>query len=280
VNDILHILPWNGHTAALSLTFDDGVPAHWQIAAPELERRGLRATFYVVAGRSQGQEGWERLVSGGHEVANHSISHKRVKDLGPGEDVQQVVEAKTILEKTLKVPIHSFAYPFTETTPGLKEVARTNHFISRGGQGKYYWSPEEEPDWSEVPSQVAMSEFPLSTYEKWLQKNHRQKSWTILQLHGIEGGGEGWQPMPRPVFDSLLDLIAAQKGYVWVAPFAAVGAYWKAQKVVEKAIHEAGPGVQGITWQRPHPFPIGVILKAQSPKGPIDIPFDACSLTF
>jgi peptidoglycan/xylan/chitin deacetylase (PgdA/CDA1 family) len=266
----LQILPWNGYKAALSLTFDDGVPAHWEIAAPELERRGLRGTFFVVAGRSQGQEGWRRLVKGGHEVANHSISHKRVKDLGPGEDVQQVAGAKELLEKALKVPIHTFAYPFTETTPGLKEAAQTHHFLSRGGQGNYYWTPGQEPDWSEVPSQVAMSDLPLSLYEEWVQETLRTQSWTVLQLHGIEGGGEGWQPMPRAIFDGLLDLIASQKDRIWVAPFAEVGAYWKAQKVVEEALKNGS-----VNWKKPDPFPSGVVLKAIGQWKAFSIPFDA-----
>ncbi|HVZ81124.1 MAG TPA: polysaccharide deacetylase family protein [bacterium] len=273
----LKILPWNGHKAALSLTFDDGVPAHWEIAAPALERRGLRGTFFVVAGRSQDQQGWKRLVEGGHEVANHSISHKRTKDLGPGEDVRQVAEAKAALERILKVPIHTFAYPFTETTPGLKEAAQAHHFLSRGGQGRYYWAPQEDPDWSEVPSQVAMSSFPLSTYEKWVQETYRQESWTIFQLHGIEGGGEGWQPMPRAVFDGLLDLIASQKDKIWVAPFAEVGAYWKAQKIIEKALADAFPG-RPIAWKRPDPFPAGVILKALWKGSPLSVPFDTGAL--
>lgn len=269
----LQILPWNGYKAALSLTFDDGVPAHWEIAAPELEHRGLRGTFFVVAGRAQGLEGWKRLVHGGHEVANHSISHKRVKDLASGEDVQQVVEAKRILEEALKVPIHTFAYPFTETTPGLKKAARANHFLSRGGQGNYYWTPDQEPDWSEVPSQVAMSAFPLSLYEGWVQETLRTKSWTVLQLHGIEGGGEGWQPMPRAIFDGLLDLIASQKNRIWVAPFAEVGAYWKAQKVVEEASKTGS-----VTWKKPDPFPSGVVLKALWKGRPVELPFDAETL--
>ena len=265
----LKILPWNGHQAALSLTFDDGVPAHWEIAAPELEKRGLRGTFFVVAGRPQGQGGWRRLTEGGHEIANHSVSHKRVKDLAPGEDIRQVVEAKELLEETLKVPIHTFAYPFTETTPGLKEAARTHHFLSRGGQGQFYWTSEEEPDWSEIPSQVAMTDFPLAIYEGWIQEAIQFKSWTILQLHGIEGGGEGWQPMPRAIFNGLLDRVASRKERVWIAPFAEVGAYWKAQKVVEEAMK-----IGSNTWKKPTPFPSGVILKALWKGEPISLPFD------
>jgi peptidoglycan/xylan/chitin deacetylase (PgdA/CDA1 family) len=37
----------NGMQAAVSLTFDDGMDSQLHLAVPELDRRGLRATFYM-----------------------------------------------------------------------------------------------------------------------------------------------------------------------------------------------------------------------------------------
>ena len=34
--------------AAFLLMFDDGWPSHWQVAVPELAKRGMIATFYLV----------------------------------------------------------------------------------------------------------------------------------------------------------------------------------------------------------------------------------------
>ena len=37
----------DGKSAMLALTFDDGTLDHLEIAAPELEKRGWRGTFYI-----------------------------------------------------------------------------------------------------------------------------------------------------------------------------------------------------------------------------------------
>src|SRR6185295_14353283 len=109
-----------------------------------------------------------------------------------------------------------------------------------------------EPDWDEVPSQVAMSALPLTAYEERIEETLRRKSWTILQLHGIEGSSEaaGWQPMPRVVFQGLLDLLASRKKDLWVAPFREVGAYWMGQKILEKAVFHRAPNELSLRWKK------------------------------
>lgn len=61
---------------AVSLTFDDGLNSQLDIAVPELDKRGMRGTFYVtlenIAPRA---EDWARVGHHGHEVADHSTHH-------------------------------------------------------------------------------------------------------------------------------------------------------------------------------------------------------------
>lgn len=65
----------------ITLTFDDGLKDHLLIAAPELEKRGWRGTFSIVTdwiGKSDKYMTWEdvrELVSRGHEIATHTVSH-------------------------------------------------------------------------------------------------------------------------------------------------------------------------------------------------------------
>ena len=64
----------------VALTFDDG-PTRLGVDSilPELERHGARATFFVIGQelRAEPQLG-RRIVSSGHELANHSFSHARM----------------------------------------------------------------------------------------------------------------------------------------------------------------------------------------------------------
>ena len=71
----------------VSLTYDDGLASQLDIAAPQLERAGLRGTFYLTWDNMKDRASdWAALAKRGHELANHSVSHpcdlqnKRVDD--------------------------------------------------------------------------------------------------------------------------------------------------------------------------------------------------------
>ena len=48
-----------------------------------------------------------------------------------------------------------------------------------------------------------------------------------------EGGQQGWQPISKNIFNQILDELLENQKIIWVAPFAEVGGYWMAQKVLE-----------------------------------------------
>ena len=261
---VIHILPWNGHKSALSLTFDDGVPAHLDLVIPELDKRGLKGTFYVVAGGLMDTDRWKKACSEGHEIGNHSMNHKRVKDLLPGEGQVQVTEAKKKLENLLHVPVTTFAYPFTEISPELRKAVESHHLLGRGGnRGAFYLDPNSEPDWMDLPSQVALSEMGSDVYEGWITEVQKREAWTVFQLHGIEGSPPGWQPLPRSVFFRLLDELKENRDRIWIAPFGEVGAYWRAQKILENSLSQAAPSSGRFTWKKDSRFPDGIRLKCR-----------------
>ncbi len=113
---------------AVLLTFDDGYLDFLVYAWPLLEHYGFSATVFLVAdavGRSNdwdrvyGEEipllGWEeihQLRDKGIEFGSHSVSHLPLTALSLEEVVREGARSKTILERQLGVPIHSFAYPY------------------------------------------------------------------------------------------------------------------------------------------------------------------------
>lgn len=65
-------------TALICLTYDDALPVHREVVAPELAKRGLHGTFYIPAARDDLHEhpdGWRRVAAMGHELGNHSCFH-------------------------------------------------------------------------------------------------------------------------------------------------------------------------------------------------------------
>ena len=54
------VLPWNGHSAALSLTFDDSRAVHLDVVVPELNKRHLHATFFLIVSKTTRLDDWRK----------------------------------------------------------------------------------------------------------------------------------------------------------------------------------------------------------------------------
>src|SRR5258708_7076610 len=66
----------NGARAAVSLTYDDALNSQLDNAVPELDRLGLKATFFLTEDNAHWRlADWEALARDGHEVANHTVTH-------------------------------------------------------------------------------------------------------------------------------------------------------------------------------------------------------------
>lgn len=66
-----------GCRAAVSLTYDDGIPNHPQVVAPALEARGFRGTFYAPLSSDIEENPlvWREMAKRGHELGNHTVYH-------------------------------------------------------------------------------------------------------------------------------------------------------------------------------------------------------------
>ena len=66
----------DGARAAVSLTYDDGLNSQLENVIPELDRRGLKATFFLTEENMQDRlADWEAAARGGHEIADHTMTH-------------------------------------------------------------------------------------------------------------------------------------------------------------------------------------------------------------
>jgi hypothetical protein len=128
-------------------------------------------------------------------------------------------------------------------------------------------TPEMEPDWLDIPSQVALTKMKLEEYRQWISENLAKGSWTVLQFHGIEGDIMGWQPLSKQIFIPFLDELAGKQKDLWIAPFAEVGAYWRAQKILENAAFRQEDSKTIFHWEKPKLFPGGVFLKIKANSG-------------
>lgn len=102
---------------SIVLTFDDGTEDALRVVLPELQKRGMRGTFFVITGRV-GQAGyltWDgvrALAAAGMEVGSHTVTHARLADLSNEEVDVELRDSRAQLESELKHPVEALAYPF------------------------------------------------------------------------------------------------------------------------------------------------------------------------
>jgi peptidoglycan/xylan/chitin deacetylase (PgdA/CDA1 family) len=264
------VLPWNGHPAALSLTFDDSRAVHLDVVIPELNKRHLHATFFLIVSKTTRMDEWRKARLQGHEIGNHSVSHDHAADLNKESEELQVEDAKKFLDSNFNTDVLTFAYPFTEVSPGLLYWVKRYDFAARGGRGDsspLYVTADTQPDWYNLPSQPSYTKYDAAVYRNWVDKDIAMNAWTTLQIHGIGDPSTGFEPIPSNTFIELLDYVkAAESKGLWVAPFGDVAAYFRAQKILEAAQSQVGNGETKFTWQIPAPFAHGVALKV-TPNG-------------
>lgn len=121
------------------LTFDDGLLDNFENVLPELKKRGMTATFFVVPGfdgvtryvnpvtqrwtegakpgytipfESMTTEHRRALVDAGMEIGCHSMTHRRMTRVPEAELDIEIVESKRLLEVELGTAVETFCYPF------------------------------------------------------------------------------------------------------------------------------------------------------------------------
>ena len=136
------------------------------------------------------------------------MSHEHAADLNKASEELQVEDAKKFLDSNFKSDISTFAYPYTEVSPGLLYWVKRYDFAARGGRGdssQLYIKSDSQPDWYELPSQPSYTRYDAATYEGWIDKDIALNAWTILQIHGIGDPSTGFEPIPSNTFVEFLD---------------------------------------------------------------------------
>lgn len=116
---------WTGRTAVI--TFDDGYLDNLA-ACDELEKRGMKASWFIVAGAIGREPHWPadgrpagrllnaaelRAMQGrGFEIGSHTVNHARLPALDDATLQQELVESRQRLEEALGNRVGSFAYPY------------------------------------------------------------------------------------------------------------------------------------------------------------------------
>ncbi len=123
----------------IALTFDDGPNKDTtDIILDELEKNDAKATFFVIGKEAkQNPEILKREIAGGHEIANHTWSHKTLTKLNEKSIESEIEKADNFIEETTNFRPKILRAPGGSINNKIKKIAN-KPFI--------YWSIDTK-DW-------------------------------------------------------------------------------------------------------------------------------------
>ena len=206
-------------TAAFLLMFDDSWPSHFQVAAPELAKRGLIGTFYVCPGKGEYEkfavEWEEKLWKQGMVYGNHTMTHKGVKDYASAE--YEIGECARIIRKISPGKAErlvSYGQPGVKagdwnlSAEALAELLKKHNLIDRppfSDHGAVYHLKT-------APEMLALADKAIAN-----------KGMEYLVIHGVERikpdwGYQDFWPLKQEVFFQVLDGLKerSDKGELWI----------------------------------------------------------------
>jgi peptidoglycan/xylan/chitin deacetylase (PgdA/CDA1 family) len=242
---------WYGdHAAACSITFDDGTLDQYAVAAPELDVRGIRGTFFVITGyMDQGawQDGsyirrlfdWDQardLAWRGHEVASHTVNHVDLA-ANPDEAAKQLSQSREMLRDQLPwVCGLSLGWPYWRSSDQAVALAGDLYIAARAGgiqaeQGDWFYggvngySPR---DFFRIGARGILSSDKKDDLFPILEEVYSNGGWLVPNFHGVDDGriardAVGWEAISLQDFRRILDTL--QEHDIWIAPFGTVARY-------------------------------------------------------
>lgn len=230
-------------TAAFLLMYDDSWPSHFQVAVPELVKRGMVGTFYINPGKGEykkfAAEWEEKLWKQGMVYGNHTMTHKGVKDMENAEwEIGECARIIRSFGEGKADRLVSYGQPgvpkgtWNITPEQLDELLKKHHLISRptfDGHGAVY--------------HLKTSAEVLALADKAIQA----KGMEYLVIHGLERMAPNWGyqdfwPFPQKVYTEILDGLKERrdKGQLWITDHISQHQYETEREGASVKVLEAG----------------------------------------
>jgi peptidoglycan/xylan/chitin deacetylase (PgdA/CDA1 family) len=134
VGDMIRLEPGRRY---VGVTFDDGFENFAAIASPELEKRNIPSTVFIIAdavGKAFGPAGRPENVMSAQQVrtlpanlvtvGSHTSSHPFLPLLGEGDARREIAQSRTQIEEMLHRQALLFSFPFGGFNNRLVELCR------------------------------------------------------------------------------------------------------------------------------------------------------------
>jgi oligosaccharide reducing-end xylanase len=228
------ICTWrDDHDGALSITFDDGLSSHFNLAGPLLDHHQLKGTFFVTldnVGIPYGANwsDWADLWRDGHEIGSHSISHPDLTTLNSSSLYEEVVLSGQRIEENISGSrCVSFSYPMGRYNDTVLSLVRENYLGARMDRHNVSGPPGPNPKdpmniHSVIPVNFGRGDLAAELNEV-LNLTIFRGGWMVEMIHAI--GSDGYDPVDPLEFESHLARIELMQDSLWTDTFGNVTKY-------------------------------------------------------
>ncbi|MGV0811601.1 polysaccharide deacetylase family protein [Mycolicibacterium boenickei] len=135
----------------VALTFDDGPTAHTPEVLRLLDNAGVRATFYLTGAELTAEPRFgSAIAAAGHEIGNHSYTHRRMVLMSPGTVADEIERTDAAIRAT------GYQGPITFRPPYGKKLWTLPRYLSTRDRTMVTW--DVEPDSAAADTEAIVAE--------------------------------------------------------------------------------------------------------------------------
>lgn len=219
-NDDIYIARYKGDKAcAVSYTFDDGLAEHYTLAAPQLEKRGFRGTFFINGSKINTDAAhladatratWAQLKEmseRGHEISNHGWAHRNFSRFPLDVLKEDILKNDSAIRACTGIRPRTFAYPNNNKQEPGRSFVEQNRVATR------------------LEQRSVGSKRTLEDLNSWVNGLVEAGTWGVGMTHGLTYGYDAFLN-PQRLWEHW-DYVKSLDDKVWVGTFEEVAAYIK-----------------------------------------------------
>lgn len=228
---------FNGHRAAVVLTYDDGLPQHLTHVLPALAKHDLPATFYLAVALpdvSERLEEWRAVAAAGHELGNHTLYHPCDSEkpgqewVNPQNDLatystsdiyREIRMTNVFLEALDGRTERTFAYTCGDRRTGEGSFVATTSGMFPASRGvTSALNPTGATDLDNVNAYVVAGQSGAEMIA-WVEEAERTGALLVFLFHGV-GGGHSLD-VSLEAHEELLTYLEGRRDKLWVTTMLA-----------------------------------------------------------
>ena len=221
--------------AAIAIGFDDSQGSHLDNAVPNLESRGLSASFYVNQGKNgymNRESEWVGILNRGQHLAPHTMTHSGSTSYD--DAVWEIGRSAELVWEAYNVPYHSMLLSYASgggvTWNGITRAERLDiddsfNLINRvhwqgcsSCSNPEHWHSDRMPQW---PYLVNLANYSESELISRIDNTISQKEWAHFYGHGV---GDG-HSTTMAIFLAFVNYLESVKGNIWNGSFIDIFKY-------------------------------------------------------